>query len=343
MGKRLLQPPLILTLGDPSGIGPEITVKAWKALRGNSQNAFAFLAPYDLTAKLLAKAGLPAPSLISTPADTASLFSGSLPILPMIADSPVIEGKPTPANASLITGSISRAVDYCLAGDAAAIVTNPISKDVLYQSGFKHPGHTEYLGELTKDHTPPYNRGPLMMLANEQLRVALVTVHLSVESATQSVTQDKIIKHARILNGALKHDLGIETPRIAMAALNPHAGENGAMGDAEIKIINPAAEKLRAEGINITNAMPPDTMFHTEARAHYDAALCMYHDQGLIPVKTIDFHGTVNVTMGLPIVRTSPDHGTAFDIAGKDIARPDSLIAAIKLARTIADNRASYG
>ncbi len=343
MGKPLVLTPLVLTLGDPSGIGPEITVKAWESLRRSPDHAFAFLAPYDLIANLLAKAGLPEPRLISSLGEASGVFSDSLPILPMKADRPVIEGKPTPANASLIMGSISRAVDYCLAGEAAAIVTNPISKDVLYQSGFKHPGHTEYLGELTKDHTPPYSRGPLMMLANDQLRVALVTVHQSIQSAAQSITQDKIIKHARILNGALQHDLGVQKPRIAMAALNPHAGENGAMGDAEIKIINPAAEKLRLEGINITNAMPPDTMFHSEARAHYDAALCMYHDQGLIPVKTIDFHGTVNVTMGLPIVRTSPDHGTAFDIAGKDIARADSLIAAIKLARTIADNRIQHG
>jgi len=178
-----------------------------------------------------------------------------------------------------------------------------------------------------------------MMLANDELRVALVTVHQSIEEAARSITSEKIIKVARILNSALQQDLGIEKPRIALAALNPHAGEGGAMGDAEIKIINPAAKLLRGEGIDISDAMPPDTMFHKDARAGYDAALCMYHDQGLIPVKTIDFHGTVNVTLGLPIVRTSPDHGTAFDIAGKNIARPDSLIAAVKLARQIADSR----
>ena len=334
--------PLLLTLGDPAGIGPEISVKAWQALRHDAKHCFAIIAPFDLIAQKLSQADLPTPVLINHPREAKDAFKTALPLLPIALNHPAIDGQPTPGNTSAITGSIERAVNFCLEGAAAAVVTNPISKDVLYQEGFAHPGHTEYLGVLTENQEPPYARGPLMMLANDQLRVALVTVHQSIEQAAKSVTQVKIIKHARILHGALKHDLGIENPRIAMAALNPHAGENGAMGDAEIKIINPAAEQLRAEGINISDAMPPDTMFHAEARAHYDAALCMYHDQGLIPVKTIDFHGTVNVTMGLPIVRTSPDHGTAFDIAGKNIARPDSLIAAIKLARKIADSRASH-
>ena len=261
----------------------------------------------------------------------------------MALQEPVKSGRPSPANTTAITGSIERAVNHCLNGEADGVVTNPIAKSVLYQEGFKYPGHTEYLGHLTAHAEAPYERGPLMMLANEELRVALVTVHQSVEDAARSVSADTIIRHARILRGALQYDMGIDNPKIAMAALNPHAGENGAMGDAEIEIINPAAEKLRGEGMDITNAMPPDTMFHAEARAGYDAALCMYHDQGLIPVKTIDFHGTVNITMGLPIVRTSPDHGTAFDIAGQGIARPDSLIAAIKTARHIADQRAGRG
>lgn len=334
-----MRAPLVLTLGDPAGIGPEITVKAWTYLRNSIDHSFAVLGPYELFARLLNEAGQPKPQLISSPAEALDVFQHALPILQMAPGDAIIAGKPTAANASTITGSIERAVGYCLSGEASAIVTNPISKEVLYDSGFKYPGHTEYLGVLTRAHETPYDRGPLMMLANDELRVALVTVHQSVAEVAQSISAERIMKHARILHGALQHDLGIKAPKIGLAALNPHAGEGGAMGDTEIKIINPAAEKLRAEGINITNAMPPDTMFHKEARDQYDAALCMYHDQGLIPVKTIDFHGTVNVTMGLPIVRTSPDHGTAFDIAGKNIARPDSLIAAIKMARQISDTR----
>jgi len=331
--------PLVLTLGDPAGIGPEITVKAWEQLRSNASSTFAILGPFDLFTRKLTEAGLPKPQLISTPAEAADVFPHALPVLQMAEGERITDGQPTAANTSLITGSIERAVKFCLSGEAAAVVTNPISKEVLYQGGFKYPGHTEYLGVLTQEAEPPYARGPLMMLANSELRVALVTVHQSVEEAAGAVSIEKIMTNARILHGALQHDLGIDKPRIAMAALNPHAGEGGAMGDTEIKIINPAAEKLRSEGLNITDALPPDTMFHAEARSQYDAALCMYHDQGLIPVKTIDFHGTVNVTMGLPIVRTSPDHGTAFNIAGQNIARPDSLIAAIKLARQIADTR----
>ncbi len=335
--------PLVLTVGDPAGVGPEITAKAWASLRTQNDLAFAVIAPFDLIARKLTEQNLPAPKLISDLSDVGDIFESGLPVLNMATTEAVTDGKPTAANASTITGSIERAVNHCLAGEADAVVTNPIAKDVLYQSGFKYPGHTEYLGVLTREHEAPYERGPLMMLANDELRVALVTVHQSVEDAARSVSEERIMRHARILRGALKQDLGIDNPKIAIAALNPHAGENGAMGDTEIKIINPAADKLRAEGINVTNALPPDTMFHAEARANYDAALCMYHDQGLIPVKTIDFHGTVNVTMGLPIVRTSPDHGTAFDIAGKGVARPDSLIAAIKLARKISDHRARNG
>ena len=335
--------PLVLTLGDPAGVGPEITIKAWQALKNSAAHAFAVLGPFELFAGLLKAQNLPAPRLIKTPEGAKDVFPNALPILPMTLQELVTPGRPSPANTSTITGSIERAVNHCLSGEADGVVTNPIAKSVLYQEGFKYPGHTEYLGHLTKQAIAPYERGPLMMLANDELRVALVTVHQSVEDAARSVNVDTIIRHAQILHGALQHDVGIDNPKIAMAALNPHAGEGGAMGDAEIKIINPAAEKLRAEGMDITNALPPDTMFHAEARAGFNAALCMYHDQGLIPVKTIDFHGTVNITMGLPIVRTSPDHGTAFDIAGQGIARPDSLIAAIKTARHIADQRARRG
>ena len=251
-----------------------------------------------------------------------------------------VSGQPDSGLTPYITGSIARAVSACLSGDAAAVITNPISKDVLYQAGFTHPGHTEYLGELTKDAANNGPRGPVMMLSGGGLRVALATVHLPLKDAATQLSSDKIINTALVMDHALRHDFNIKAPRIALTGLNPHAGENGALGREEIDIINPAARALRDKGINVTDAQPADTLFHAEAREGYDAVLAMYHDQGLIPVKTLDFHGGVNITLGLPIVRTSPDHGTAFNIAGQNIARPDSLIAAIKSAREIADNRA---
>ncbi len=320
-------------MGDPAGIGPEITLKAWDALRQECSDDFAFavIAPPDIFKNTDY-------ALIEHLDEIGTAFAKRLPILP-IKGQTAIAGKPDPSHATAIIDSIQRAVDLCVKGKAAALITNPIAKAVLYQAGFSHPGHTEYLGHLTENYPAPYERGPLMMLSTHGLRIALVTIHQSIKTAAQSLTQEKIIHHARILHGALQYDLGIANPRIAMAALNPHAGENGAMGDEEQTIINPAAERLRGEGIQITDALPADTMFHAEARAGYDAALCMYHDQGLIPVKTLDFHGAVNTTLGLPIIRTSPDHGTAFSIAGQNIARPDSLISAIKLAREIHKHR----
>ena len=237
-----------------------------------------------------------------------------------------------------------------MTGQARGLVTNPIAKEVLYEAGFKFPGHTEFLGELTRPgplNTPypqcPQVKGPVMMLMASGLRVALATIHLPLSEVPKHLSRDVILNKARILNGALQTDFGIKNPRIALTGLNPHAGEGGALGLEETEIINPAAEILRQEGMNITLAQPADTLFHAEARQTYDAVLAMYHDQGLIPVKTLDFHGGVNITLGLPIIRTSPDHGTAFNIAGQNKARPDSLIAAIKAAHEIAAHRFSYG
>jgi len=329
--------PLLLTLGDPAGIGPEITIKAWKALCGEPQYAFGIIAPPAIFETM----DIPIQG-IDTPAAIDSVFPKALPIIP-IAGQTVIAGHSSPDYAPLVIESIRRAVGYALAGDISAIVTNPIAKENLYKAGFSHPGHTEFLDVLTQDHLPPYTRGPLMMLCGGGLRVGLATVHIPVEHIANELTHNRIIQRAKIMHDALKVDFGFETPRIAIAALNPHAGEGGGIGDTEIRIINPAAKALRGEGINVTNAQPADTLFHAEARAEYDAALAMYHDQGLIPVKTLDFHGGVNVTLGLPIVRTSPDHGTAFNIAGQGIAREDSLLAAIRLAVDIAQNRAAYG
>ena len=284
--------------------------------------------------------GLPAPIAVNDSREITQTFTKGLPVIDIGPSPSAVAGQPDSDLAEFITGSIAKAVSACLSGDAAAIITNPISKDVLYKAGFTHPGHTEYLGALTKNahHSGP--RGPVMMLSGGGLRVALATVHLSLQDAAAQLSNAKIINTAQVMNHALRHDFGIKSPRIALTGLNPHAGENGALGREEIEIINPAASTLRAMGINATDAQPADTLFHAEAREGYDAVLAMYHDQGLIPVKTLDFHGGVNITLGLPIIRTSPDHGTAFNIAGQNIARPDSLIAAIKTAREIADNRA---
>lgn len=328
--------PLLLTLGDPAGIGPEITVKAWAALKDQTQYSFAVIAPSEAISKA---GGNVQP--ISDLADVQNVFSHSIPVLP-ISGNAAKSGHPSSKHASTITHSIELAVTKVLESAAAAIVTNPIAKDVLYDAGFNFPGHTEYLGHLTAHIDPPYARGPVMMLAGGGLRVGLATVHLPLKDAAAQLSTDAILKNARVINSALRCDFGIKAPRLSLAGLNPHAGEGGALGREEIEIINPAAKTLRSEGITITDAQSADTLFHAQAREAYDAVLAMYHDQGLIPVKTLDFHGGVNVTLGLPIVRTSPDHGTAFNIAGQNIARPDSLIAAIRLARDIANNRAAY-
>jgi len=330
--------PIVLTLGDPAGVGPEITVKAWQALRHDARFTFAVIGAADLYA------GIPT-QVISELAEAASVFAHALPILPLPDEnsaSAVSAGHPSAENAPAITGSIEQAVALALKGEAAAVVTNPISKDVLYGAGFAFPGHTEYLDALTQDRAAPYARGPVMMLSASGLSVALVTIHLALQEAIHAVRQDRITQAATVLHEALQVDFGLAAPRISMTGLNPHAGENDALGREESQIINPAAKALRARGIDISDARPADTLFHTEAREGYDAVLAMYHDQGLIPVKTLDFHGGVNITLGLPIVRTSPDHGTAFDIAGQGRARPDSLIASIKMARQIADHRAAF-
>lgn len=316
--------PLALTIGDPAGIGPEITHKAWQALRNSDEIFFVIADPMFY----------PNTALIDRPEQAVSKFANALPVLPI--DCPrIIAGKPDPDAAGTITKSIKMAVKFTETGQAGGVVTNPIAKEVLYKSGFPHPGHTEYLAALTNASLP------VMMLSAQDLRVALVTIHMALADVPGAITGDLIIQTAKILHNALRRDFGIEKPRIAMTGLNPHAGEGGALGRAEIDILNPAAEKLRAEGIDISNARPADTLFHAEARQGYDAVLAMYHDQGLIPVKTLDFHGGVNITLGLPIIRTSPDHGTAFDLAGRGEARPDSLIAAIKTARNMADCRAN--
>lgn len=325
-------------MGDPAGVGPEITLQAWQQLRGRAGASFGIIAPlsaFENQDHLIS---------ISDARDISSAFKDGLPVLPL-PDIDVTPGRPEAANAGVVIESIEMAVDLALSGKVGGVVTNPISKDVLYQAGFKHPGHTEFLGQLTEGHDAPHPRGPVMMLMGGGLRAALVTIHTPLRDVFSQITEARIMDVARVVAGALRVDFGISTPRIALCGLNPHAGEGGALGREEIEIINPAAEKLRAEGIDITDALSADTMFHEDARKGYDAAIAMYHDQGLIPVKTLDFFGGANITLGLPIIRTSPDHGTAFNIAGQGIASAVSLVSAISIAGDMALQRAKrrYG
>ena len=318
--------PLALTMGDPAGIGGELTISAWQALRHNGP-CFVVL---DDPARL---AGIPIAE-ISAPAESAEIFADALPVLPIkLAESPT-PGRPNKANAHSVIASIERATALCMSGEASGMVTNPINKAALYDAGFAYPGHTEFLAALTGAHGKQ-----IMMLASPDLRVVPVTVHASLRNSIGMLTTDSIVAAARTTADALRRDFGIAHPRLGIAGLNPHAGEQGALGDEETTIIAPAIAALRAEGIDVAGPWPPDTMFTRAARARYDAAICMYHDQALIPLKTLDMDHGVNVTLGLPIVRTSPDHGTAYDIAGKGIADASSLIAAIKLAAELAHAR----
>ena len=316
---------IALTMGDPAGIGGELTIRAWQALRHSGPAFTAIDDPGQLT-------GIPV-RVVETLAEAAAVFADALPVLPVALAAAVVPGRPDSANAAATIASIERAVRLALMGEATAVVTNPISKAVLYAAGFPHPGHTEFLGALTEC---PH---PVMMLANDFLRVVPVTIHVSLRAALDGLTTAAIIATARTTATALRVQFGIETPRLAVAGLNPHAGEGGAMGHEEALLIAPAIAALRAEGIAVTGPHPPDTMFTPAARAGYDAAICMYHDQALIPLKTLDMASGVNVTLGLPIIRTSPDHGTAFDIAGQGRADPASLIAALRLAATLAARR----
>ena len=320
---------LALTMGDPAGIGPELSVMAWQALHTGGP-AFVLLAD---PAHLAALDPAQPVRAVSGMAAAAAAFPDALPVLPVPLAAPPVPGRPDPANAPATVASIEQAVRLARSGQASAVVTNPISKATLYAAGFRHPGHTEFLAALTGAPLP------VMMLANDHLRVVPVTIHVSLRAALDLLTTAGIVAAGRILAAALRAQFGIAHPRIAVAGLNPHAGEAGAMGTEEATLIQPAIAALRAEGLRVTGPHPPDTMFTPAARAAYDAALCMYHDQALIPLKTLDMASGVNVTLGLPIIRTSPDHGTAFDIAGQNRADPSSLVAALRLAATLAQRR----
>jgi len=327
--------PLALTMGEPAGIGGEITLKSWLSRAEGVGPFFAIDNPARLEA-LAGAIGLPVPLVeISNPGDAAAQFEKALPVLPVELAAETIPGKLDKTNASSVIESITRAVQLTQSGEASAVVTNPIHKSTLYAAGFAHPGHTEFLAELAGT-----NHQSVMMLACEELRVVPVTIHTSLAEAARSLTGDRIIRCARVTAEALVRDFGVTKPRLAFAGLNPHAGEDGGIGREEIDIIRPALEILRAEGINAIGPLSADTLFHAAARKTYDAAICMYHDQALIPIKTINFEGSVNTTLGLPFVRTSPDHGTALDISGHGVASETSLIAALRLAADMAAKRA---
>ena len=326
--------PLALTMGEPAGIGGEIALKAWLG-RTEGVPAFYLIDDPERVAQLAARLGWPVPVRpIADPAESADIFPTALPVAPIGTALRARPGQPDPADATAVVGAIDAAVADVRGGRAAALVTNPISKDSLYRAGFRHPGHTEYLAELAGG-----GLTPVMMLVCPQLRVVPVTIHLALRRAVETLDTPGIVAAGRIAAAALQRDFGIAAPVLAVAGLNPHAGEAGGLGREEIEIVEPAIAALRRDGIDARGPFAADTMFHAAARRLYDAALCMYHDQALIPIKTIDFDGGVNVTLGLPFVRTSPDHGTAFAIAGKGVARAQSLVAALRLAAEMAATR----
>ncbi len=314
-----------LTCGEPGSIAGEITLKAWRD-KNQDVPAFIYVGDAEDLAQQAASLNLNLPTQRATPQNAAKIFSTALPVWHQPLAAPRQWGKAQPAQAAAVQASIETAVRWAQAGEVSGLVTNPIQKSSLHAGGFAFPGHTEFLAHLC---AAPQ---PLMLLQAQDLRVALVTIHQPLKEAIASLSSDKIIAVGHGLHQGLQQRFGIEKPRLALAALNPHGGEAGDLGQEEIRILEPAIKALRGAGIEISGPHPADTLFHAESRQTYDCALCLYHDQGLIPIKTLDFWGGVNVTLGLPIRRTSPDHGTALDIAGRGIARADSLLAALKLA-----------
>lgn len=324
-------PPLAIAMGDSAGIGPEITAKAWEVRV--AEGLAPFFAVGDPTAVRSVWNGPIAP--IGDPREALALFAEALPILPIGDTGPVIPGTPSLGTAHIALQSLEVATGLASAGAAGALVTGPVSKAQLYAIGFTHPGQTEFVAErcgITADNA-------VMMLAGPTLRVVPITVHVPLAQVPALISPELIVAKGRVTARGLQRNFGIANPRLAFAGLNPHAGEGGAIGREEIDILIPAIERLRAEGIDAAGPFAADTLFHARARAGYDAALCLYHDQALIPIKTLHFDDGVNMTLGLPIVRTSPDHGTAFGIAGRDAAHPGAMIAAIKMAAAAALRR----
>jgi 4-hydroxythreonine-4-phosphate dehydrogenase len=331
---------IALTLGEPAGIGPDVTLKAWLRRRELKLPSFYLLGDRGFVAERAKILGLDVRLAETSAEEACGVFSDALPIVATGHAVTARPGQPDDSSAAAAIASIRQAVADVAAGRATAVVTNPIAKSVLYTAGFRHPGHTEFLAELASHerasyggHTPQ----PVMMLWSPLLAVVPVTIHLSLRDAIAQLTSDLIVTTARIAVADMKARFGLASPRLAVSGLNPHAGEHGSLGTEDITIVTPAIEILRAEGIEVRGPLPADTMFHPAARETYDCAICMYHDQALIPIKTLSFDDAVNVTLGLPFIRTSPDHGTAFDIAGTGRASPSSLVAALRLAARMAE------
>lgn len=327
--------PLALTFGEPAGIGTDIALSAWQRRNEFALPPFYLIADPRFVTRRAVRLGLDVPIETVEPRSATATFAAALPVVAIDATVTAEPGRPDASSAPAAIAAIRRAVSDVLGGTACAMVTNPIAKSVLYRSGFAEPGHTEFLAMLVEETTGAAAR-PVMMLWSPELAVVPVTIHLPLGEVPVRLSTELIVETGRIVAGDLARRFGIARPRLAIAGLNPHAGEEGALGQEDRTVVAPAVERLRAEGIDVQGPRPADSMFHAAARAGYDAALCMYHDQALIPIKTLAFDHAVNVTLGLPLVRTSPDHGTAFDIAGTGRADPSSLIAALRLAARLA-------
>jgi 4-hydroxythreonine-4-phosphate dehydrogenase len=327
--------PLAVTLGEPAGIGPDITLAAWHRRAELALPPFYVVGAPEHLSRRAARLGLHVPVEAVEPGQAAAAFRSALPVVALEETVTAEPGRPDRSSAPVAIASIRRAVADVIARRAAAIVTNPVAKAVLYRTGFAEPGHTEFLAKLAGAATGTPLRA-VMMLWSPELAVVPVTIHLPLREVPARLSSDLIVETARIVARDLEDRFGLARPRLAVAGLNPHAGEEGALGEEDRKVVAPAVERLRAAGIDARGPLPADTMFHPAARAAYDVAICMYHDQALIPIKTLAFDHAVNVTLGLPFVRTSPDHGTAFDIAGSGRADISSLVAALRLADRLA-------
>jgi 4-hydroxythreonine-4-phosphate dehydrogenase len=330
---------LVLTAGDPCGIGPEVALQSWLTRKQTGIPPFYLIADPDIMSDRAQRLGLEIPIVESDPRSASDDFPSALPIVRLENQFTGQIGIPDTRNAAGIVESIDRAAADVASGVASAMVTCPISKKPLYESGFEYPGHTEYLGHLATLQSGVETL-PVMMLVGPRLRVVPVTIHIPLADVPVALDENLIFSVVNVTVGALRDQFGISAPRIAVAGLNPHAGEGGAIGKEDITIIRPAIDRLLESGVDVRGPLPADTMFHAAALSTYDAAICMYHDQALIPAKALSFEETVNVTLGLPFIRTSPDHGTAFDIAGSGKADPASLIAALKLAGKLAGTAA---
>jgi len=333
--------PLALTLGEPAGIGPDLAVAVWRRRAELDLPRFYLIADPDFIRRRAERLGLEVPIATVTPAAAAAAFPSALPVVNLDVAVSAEPGRPDRSSAPAAIASLRRAVADVLSGAAAAVVTSPVAKNVLYSWGFAEPGQTEFLATLAQETTGKWQR-PVMMLWSPELAVVPVTIHLPLREIFAHLSTELVIETGRIVARDLAVRFRIPRPRLAVAGLNPHAGEEGTLGEEDRAIVAPAVARLKADGIDVRGPLPADSLFHQRARASYDAALCMYHDQALIPIKTLAFDHAVNVTLGLPFVRTSPDHGTAFDIAGTGTADATSLVAALRLAARLAmaDQRA---